>query len=115
MTEDQLQIICADYLRWKYPDLLFCHIPNGGSRNAIEGKKLKRMGVTPGMPDIFIPLANRKYEYLGFFCELKVKPNKPTKTQIEVLNKLTENGYFCCVCYDADQFMESVNKYLQTD
>jgi hypothetical protein len=53
-SEDRLQ---QEIFRWfnnKYPEhrgLLF-HVPNGGSRNPIEAKKLKFMGVTPGVSDL---------------------------------------------------------------
>ncbi len=54
-----------------YPvlDLLFA-IPNGGSRrDAIEGANLKRSGVKAGIPDIFLPAANKGRH--GLFIELK--------------------------------------------
>jgi hypothetical protein len=53
-SEDRLQ---QEIFRWfnnSYPEyrgLLF-HVPNGGSRNPIEAKKLKFMGVTPGVSDL---------------------------------------------------------------
>ncbi len=45
------------------------HPANGGSRNAIEGVKLKRMGVKRGVPDIILPMARKSYH--GLVIELK--------------------------------------------
>lgn len=147
--EDHLQIACMDYVRWKHPDILAIHIPNGGSRNVIEAKKLKRMGVTAGVPDIFIPCKGKMKissskslsldsSYLddfekmaieeaskifpgdislkanGFFCELKVGKNKPSKLQLEMHQKLTHLGYYVCVCYTLDEFIKEVEWYLGT-
>jgi len=36
-------------------------IPNGGKRNRIEAAKLKRQGVKPGVPDIFLPAPRDGY------------------------------------------------------
>src|SRR5690348_2099081 len=33
------------------------HSPNGGSRDIREASKFKRLGVSPGFPDLFIPKA----------------------------------------------------------
>ena len=51
--EDQLQIAVVDYLTLVLPkDIEFNHCPNGGNRNMIEAKKLKRMGTRAGWPYI---------------------------------------------------------------
>jgi hypothetical protein len=39
-TEYEEQIKLAEYLDMK--NYLWCHVPNGGNRNAITGAKLKR-------------------------------------------------------------------------
>lgn len=35
------------------PGVVYWHTPNGGTRNAIEGKRLKETGVKAGIHDIF--------------------------------------------------------------
>lgn len=68
ITEARLQSNCYLWFWNNYPmyrGLLF-HVPNGGSRNAIEAGKLKAMGVTPGIPDmIFLHKAK------AYFFEFK--------------------------------------------
>lgn len=125
--EDSLHITIADWLMLKYPKLLWWHTPNGGMRvnkknkqgdlYSPEANKLKRMGVKAGVPDIFIPLANGEifdglYEgYFGFFAELKIKPNKLTGRQEDVIEQLTDLGYYCCVCYTLDDFIKQWETY----
>jgi hypothetical protein len=104
--EDALQIACIEWLSWQYPNLLALHIPNGGGRHPLEAKKLKRMGVRAGVPDIFIP-------ELHLFCELKIKPNKPTELQQKMLCALECIGYKTKVIYSVDEFQEYVkSSYL---
>ncbi len=59
-SEASEQIKLMEWCKWqehKYPELqLLYHIPNGGSRNAIEAKNLKRQGVKPGVPDLCLPV-----------------------------------------------------------
>lgn len=35
------------------PGVIYWHTPNGGTRNAVEGARLKATGVKPGLHDIF--------------------------------------------------------------
>ena len=47
----------AKYASAKHPGLkLMFAIPNGGARDAVTGAMLKREGVKPGVPDIFLPM-----------------------------------------------------------
>ncbi len=40
-------------IRSRWPELaLLYHIPNGGTRDAIEGRHLKQQGVKRGVPDL---------------------------------------------------------------
>lgn len=122
--EDQLQMACADYLRLQYPRVLWCHIANERQTSPARGAKLKRMGVRKGMPDILVfkkistskpPFSEVRWMNpmnCGLAIELKIKPNKPSIHQMEVLNQLSEEGWISEVCYDFDAFKEIVDKYL---
>lgn len=52
-SEIQLQAQCFQYMWNHHPHTrrMFFHVPNGGSRNAIEGMQLKASGVIAGIPD----------------------------------------------------------------
>lgn len=109
--EHQLQVSCIKWFRLKFRRKLIYAIPNGGKRNSIVAIKLKAEGVTSGIPDLHIPIANRFYH--GLYIEMKVKPNSPTTSQEEMMNQLQANGYKCSVCYSLDEFMEVVSKYMK--
>lgn len=111
-NEDALQIQVINYLRYQHPKSIFFHVPNGGNRNAIEGAKFKRMGVLSGVPDILI--LNSNYSYNGLALELKIKPNKPTKNQIDVMKKFEDVGFQVEVCYDLDSCINIIDKYFKT-
>ncbi len=113
--EDQLQMACADYLRLQYPRVLWCHIANERQTSPARGAKLKRKGVRKGMPDILI-FERIEFPgncaYPGMAIELKVKPNKPTIEQIDVLARLNLDGWATAVCYTFDEFKTITDNYL---
>jgi hypothetical protein len=55
-TESMEQIGFVRWFRSRFPGVLIFHIPNGGARHIVTGKKLKDEGVVAGVPDLFIPL-----------------------------------------------------------
>jgi len=72
-AEDKLQELAVAWFDSKYPELKLnlYHCPNGGSRNAIEGAKFKRMGVRAGVADLILNIPRHGY---GSLClEAKVR------------------------------------------
>ena len=122
-SEDSLQKACADYMRLQYPKSLWCHVPNGGNRNAVTGAILKSMGTKKGVPDLLI--FDRRGEYSGLAIELKViykkqlksgkiseKPNEPSPEQLAWLEGLYHNGWRTHVVYSFDSFKSIVDEYF---
>lgn len=99
------------FLKHQYPalDLLY-HIPNGGSRNAIEAANLKRQGVRAGVPDLCLPVANKKYH--GLYIELKYGKNKLTEKQKEWIAALSKQGYKAVVCYGWEDARTEICDYI---
>lgn len=62
--EDDEQIAFINWFKYKYKDYLIFSIPNGGSRNKIEASKLKKTGLTPGIPDLIILMPNKEILFL---------------------------------------------------
>ncbi len=87
------------------------HVPNEGKRSARYGATLKRAGMRPGFPDLFIPVA--KKEFHGLFIEMKVGKNKPTADQEKWINLLNANGYKAVVCYGYDQAVNTIIQYMK--
>jgi hypothetical protein len=91
---------------WK----LAFHVPNERKASIQRRITMARAGVKKGIPDICIPVANDKYHSL--FIEMKVKPNKASPEQIEVLKALYQEGNYSCICWSADQAIEVVTRYI---
>ncbi|MDE6727770.1 MAG: VRR-NUC domain-containing protein [Oscillospiraceae bacterium] len=112
--EDNEQILLFDWATLqsaKYPELgLLYHIPNGGKRDAREAARFKRMGVKPGVPDLFLPVPRGKYH--GLYIEMKSPGGKLSDYQKEWLEKLSENGYAACVCFGFEEAQRDILKYL---
>lgn len=106
-----MQIACADYLRYQYPHVLWCHIGNERHTSPARGAKLKKMGVKAGMPDILIFHTDGRGHH-GVAIELKIKPNKLTKAQKEVLNDLSAQGWVTAVVEEFCGFKKLVDSWL---
>lgn len=87
------------------------HVPNEGKRSKATGARLKRMGMRKGFPDLFIPEPRAPFH--GLLIEMKVHPNKPTKDQIEWIEKLNRKGYKAIVCYGATEAINTIREYLE--
>ena len=85
-------------------------IPNGGRRDAKEAAHLKKQGVKPGVPDLFVPVARGGYH--GLFIEMKDGRNKPTDKQAEWIALLRDEGYAAFVCYGAGNAMACADWYM---
>ena len=102
----------AALMRPRYPELyLLYHIPNGGSRNALEAANLKRQGVKAGVPDLCLPVARGKYH--GLYIELKHGKNETTDLQKKWIASLQKQDYAAAVCYGWEQAVEVISKYLE--
>lgn len=119
--EDHLQMQVAQYLNAQYPNVLWNHIPNEGKRTAFEQYKAKHFGIKAGMPDVMIfeprlvqtPSHGRHTIFTGLAIELKIKPNKPTKSQMQVLESLRVSQWWVEVCYSFEEAKEIIDNYLR--
>jgi len=110
--EAEHQKAAFTWLSYQYPAqrLVTFHPANGGSRNIVEAKSLKAQGVTPGVPDLVCLYPSRGYH--GFACEFKHGNNNLTQLQSEFIRRLTENNYYCCVCYNWFEFRNHFKYYM---
>lgn len=67
----------ARFLQIAAPDLCWFHPANGGYRNPREARKLKDMGVRPGVADLAMILPGAR----AGFIELKAGKGRQTDTQ----------------------------------
>jgi hypothetical protein len=111
-SEHNLQSACVSWFRIQYPKfagLLFA-IPNGGSRTAAGGRALKREGVLPGVPDLFLAVPSGGL--CGLFIELKTESGRLTRAQSEFLERARLQGYRAVVVRSVSEFMDTVIRYL---
>jgi hypothetical protein len=78
---------------------------NGNSKNAIQGKINKDMGILKGYPDLFIP-------QFRLYLELKSKTGKPTSTQLEIHEKLRSWGYIVEIPRSAKEAVDIIKTFL---
>lgn len=109
--EDDMSKAFASYLGMHKSKPLFSHIPNGGKRAYREAARFKAMGVLKGMPDYLIFTSTRYNN--GLAVELKVKPNKPSPEQLDVLKKMRDQGWVTRVCYSIDEAIDCFENYIQ--
>ena len=98
--------------------LLWCAVPNGGTRHPREAANLKRQGVVAGVPDLlfFEPKTGFKgsniYFSVGLAIEMKRRPNKVSPEQREWLTGLEARGWSTAVCYTAEEAWTTLFDYL---
>jgi hypothetical protein len=111
-SEEQTAIIeWANIMQHRVPELaLLYHVPNGGSRNVVEAKRLKAQGVKPGVPDLVLPVARGKYH--GLYIELKTLRGRVSDAQKQWIDALRNQGYAAIVCRGADEAIAMIAKYL---
>jgi len=79
MTEDQLQQKCVIWFKNKYQiknEGLIFSVPNGGSRNFLEAKKLKETGTMAGVSDLIVLFKGK-----CLFIELKIEKGIQSEVQ----------------------------------
>jgi len=54
-SEHLEQVRLVSWFRKTWPGVRIFAIPNGGGRSMAQGSALKAEGVTPGVPDLFVP------------------------------------------------------------
>jgi len=109
-TERDEQIKLVRYLQWNR--IPFYAVPNGGSRNPIEAKNMKAEGVSAGVPDICIPVPNKKYH--GLYIEMKrQKGGRVSEKQKEWIDRLNQNGYLAVVCRGYEAAVGVVEDYIK--
>ena len=123
VNEDAEQIALFEWARLAqgtHPELaLLLHIPNGGSRHKLEAVKLKRLGVRPGVPDLFLPVP--RHGLSGLWIEMKreaLRPKTPkgrggvSDEQGWWLKELWKRGYQASVAWGFEEAREIIERYL---
>ena len=112
--EHGLQVQCIKWFKYQYPEFSYLcfHVPNGGSRNKIEAKRLKDAGVTAGVADVLLLVPNIMYNYACI--ELKVGKNNPTEYQENFCKAVQSVNGFYAVVRTLEDFQRIITQYLNT-
>ncbi len=108
-NELQEQVAVVEYC--DLHGIVIVHIPNEGKRSVVTGAQLKRAGMRPGFPDLFLPYSRGKYH--GLFIEMKYGNGKTSADQEWWLATLSREGYAVCVCYGFDVAVRRIREYLR--
>lgn len=116
-TEAQEQIALfewIDLVAIEIPQLRMAfHPANGEMRNKVTAARLKRMGVRPGVPDVWLPA--RSGAYSGLVIELKRsdKSNKASEKQKEWLKLLEGQGWQTAICFGWVRAAQAILEYFE--
>jgi hypothetical protein len=123
MSEHGEQVAFFDYLRWRanqLPELAYVFaVPNGAKlpytgegreRHSPEAQRLLAEGLTPGVPDICVPIPRGGYH--GLWIEMKFGRNGLSDEQKKFQEFLLGQGYLVSVCYSTQEAIEVMELYL---
>ena len=112
LSERQEQALVIEWMSLQHPWLVnhTIYIINERKCSAFVGKKLNAQGRLSGASDLFIAWPTKKY--YGCFIEMKSLTGKPTKIQLEFLERMANVGYFTCCCPGADNAIATITAYL---
>jgi len=138
MTEAQLQIAVCNYIRLQYPNVIFWSDLSGVYMSKAASGMAKAMRSSRSIPDLFI--AHPIHPHNGMFLELKTetpfkkdgslkRQMKPIKDrrgrkigeynhlqdQLEMLNKLTDLGYFASFGVGFDECCDIIDRYMKRE
>ena len=103
----------AEYLERKLPELgkLYASA-NGGVRNIITARNLKRMGVRSGVPDIHLPVARCGYHSL--YIEIKIEDSNSKESIAQKWWRLALNseGHLSVVCFSYSEITSLLTHYI---
>lgn len=101
-----------DVAKHKIKELWTLHAcPNGGDRNIVVATRLKREGVTAGIPDLHLPVARGGYSSL--YVEMKTPEGGYTPSQKEMFPLLEKQGNKVITCRSAQEAIDCIWEYLR--
>ena len=110
-SEDSEQEQFVSWFRIEYPNLIIFSVPNGGSRNKLEGAKLKKTGLLAGIPDLIVLFPNKTI----VFIEMKKRVGgKLTPSQKKIFPLLRLFGFEILICEGAEMARNKFMEYYET-
>lgn len=112
VSEHALQVACMQWLRWVHPEVFCYAIPNGGYRTKRTAGIMHEEGVTPGVPDLHIPMPRGGYASL--YIEMKNgKAGRVSERQQAMIERLRGYGNKVVVCRTEEDFRTAIEEYIK--
>jgi hypothetical protein len=115
--EAAIQRAVIEHLRLRAkPDVLWLHVPNGGSRDIREAANLKRMGALAGASDLLLfrpgacPHCNSA-RLEGFALELKAPGGRPSEPQLDFMARFNDAGGHTCIAEGLNQALAALESW----
>lgn len=106
-TEHAEQVGFLQWFKLQFPHVLIFAIPNGEKRAISVAKRLKAEGVTPGVPDLFVPEFN-------FWIEMKRrKGGRLSERQKRIFAELERAGHAVIVGMGAEDASKKVLDFIK--
>lgn len=112
MTEDQLQQQIFTWYNNNYclknqsPRHIIFSVPNGGSRNVVEAKKMKATGLLSGVSDLIIVHPDKT-----FFIELKTEKGIQSENQKEFEARVKNLNHEYYLIRSLEEFKQLINNF----
>ena len=90
-------------------DIPVIHIANERQSSVQYGSILKRMGVMPGVADLFFPRGTGNIP--GMWIEMKSAKGKVSPLQAKFLCQMVNEGYVCYICYSAEEAIMRIKAF----
>lgn len=114
-SEHHIQQQCVEWFRLQHANLapLLFAVPNGGHRNITTAQTLKAEGVLAGVSDLILLYPNKTYHALCI--EMKTDRGTQSPRQKEWAKRVMAQGYLYVVCRSLQDFILTVNSYLNDE
>jgi len=112
MLEERLQAECVVWFKNTHRgirDMLYM-IKNHGNKGKATASTDTAMGLTKGIPDLFLSIPNK--EHHGLYIEMKKAGFGSSSDQKRVHEQLTKNGYRVAVIDNKEGFESLIQSYL---
>lgn len=111
MSEDQIQQQIFTWYNNKYclknhnPRHIIFSVPNGGSRNILEAKKMKLTGTLAGVSDLIIIQQNKT-----IFVEVKTEKGIQSDVQKDFQTRVSNLGFEYLIVRSLEDFKNKITK-----
>ena len=106
-TEHEEQRELVRWFRITYRPVRIFAIPNGGFRSMATAGRLKVEGVSPGVPDLFVPAWH-------LWIEMKrLKGGRLSPEQQDWIEYLEGVGHTCLICHGADDAKAQISAFFE--